>query len=507
MPGTPRLILAQAAQAYRKGQQYVEPLSELLSPAQVGAAYKLQQLAAIELVGAAEDSVQQLMQLGLSQLIAAPCNDRLSALTLDLRDLERTLGEWLQFPDDALSQARIGYWLMSIFVRGLGRRETAQLTSFLVGDSRGCPVTRTLRSVRRYPTGGVSEKQALILPAFLRCLAQELKCCSSFLVARRLAHTGGTQDKLAVLPGARLVAHDKLQSWDGEHPPVQYFSAGPDFCPRDAMLYRMRSDTGTVNELGLMAASIMAKQIAFPANVIILDVLFGGVAFLQSRAEAEQFMSLCDEVGRGYGIQVHPHFRESITTAARYIGNVLEVYETADSLYRAIGLKSTYETLDYEIKLAIDFMRLFGKHLGVSSEQVEIACINSLRKGLVFDSLVDLWAEHGVEAAFLEQVRRNPEEALLRELSTATVCASRPGVVSGWDVIAIADLVNHRLNAYRYAPTGEIEAVTKGGVKISVCPGEIVSQGQTLATLYSEGPLASELVPTVRELFILKPIC
>ena len=301
-----------------------------------------------------------------------------------------------------------------------------------------------------------------------------------------------------MLPGARLVEHDKLQSWDGVHPPVQYFSAGPDFCPRDAMLYRMRSDTGTVNELGLMVASIMAKQIAFPANVIILDVLFGGVAFLESRAEAEQFMLLCDEVGRGYGIQVHPYFRESVATAARYIGNVLEVYEAADSLYRAIGVMSTYDTLDCEIKLAIDFMCLFGQHLGVSSE---------LHKGLVFASLVDLWAEHGVEAAFLGQVRRNPEVALLHGLSTATVCALQPGVVSGWDVIAIADLVNHRLNAYRYSPNGEIEAVTKGGVKISVCPGEIVSQGQTLATLYSEGPLAAELVPSIQELFILKQVC
>ncbi len=504
MPGTPRLILAQAAEAYRKGQPYVEQLSESLSPAQVGAAYKLQQLAAIELVGAAEESVQQLMQAGFSQVVVAPCNDAQSAL--DRSCLERTLGEWLKSPEDALSQARIGYWLMSIFVRGLDQRETAQLTGFLVGDSRDCLETRTPRSVRRYPTGGVSEKQALILPAFLRCLAQELKCCSSFLVARRLAHTGGTQDKLAVLPGARMVAHDQLQSWDGEHPPVQYFSAGHDFCPRDAMLYRIRSDTGTVHELGLMAASIMAKQIAFPADVIILDVLFGGVAFLESRAEAEQFMSLCDEVGRGFGIQVHPYFRESISTAARYIGNVLEVYDVADSLYRAIGVENTSESLDYEIQLAIDFMRLFGEHLGVSSEQVELACMNSLRSGLVFASLVDLWAEHGVKPDFLEQVRRNPEAAFLRELTSVKVCAPQSGVVTGWDLIAIADLVNHRLNAYRYAPNGEIDVVTRGGIKISVCPGEMVSQGQTLATLYSEGPLASEMVPAFREHFILKPI-
>ena len=121
MSGTPRLILAQAAQAYRKGRQYVGQLSESLSPAQVGAAYKLQQLAAIELVGAAEESAQQLMQLGLPQLVAASCDDVQSALMLDMSSLERTLGEWLQFPEDALSQARIGYWLMSIFVRGLDR--------------------------------------------------------------------------------------------------------------------------------------------------------------------------------------------------------------------------------------------------------------------------------------------------------------------------------------------------------------------------------------------------
>lgn len=508
MTGTPSLILAEAAQACRDGLPAIHVLSASLNSAQIGAAFRLVERSGITLIGRAEQAVNEVFANGAFDFTAGQsANEQALHAIADFDDLDSTLGRWLQPRPDPVSQVQLGYWLMSVFLEGLDLRQTALLTRFLIGRGVDRPISKARRSVRRYPTGGVSEKQALILPAFLRCLADQLNFCSSFLVARRLAHTGGTQDKLSVLPGIRMAPFDRLRSWDGVTPPVQYFSAGLDFCPRDAMLYRLRSDTGTVSEPGLMAASIMSKQIAFPADVIVLDVLFNGVAFLRSRAEAERFTTLCREIGQQHGVQVHPYFRESNGTNARCIGNILEICEAATSLSNARNSDVTLGALDYELKLAVEFMRLFASRLGIDPEQMEYACLNALRDGRVFDSLLKLWSEHGVAADFLEHIKADPRSALLQDLITTDVQASRSGIVADWNVTALADFANHTLNAYRSPPDGEVEVAIKGGIEISIRQGQVVDQGQTLAKLYCEHQLTEESASSIEALFRIEPVC
>lgn len=502
MIGTPHLLLSIAAHSFREGYTHKVRLDGSLTPAQAGAALRLSQVGALELLGKAKQDIAEIqaeINTEFTQVSIAGryINDHFD----DLSGLEKTIGQWILHSSNYVIQAKIGYWLMGVFLRRLDKSETLLFTKFLIGPENFGDHKQLRRSVRRYPTGGISEKQALILPAFLRYVCDRLEWCSPFLVARRLAHTGGTRDKLSTLPGMKLVSSADLRSWNGTVLPVQYFAAGADYCYRDAELYRFRGETGTVRDHGLMASSIMSKQIAFPADVIILDVLYGNAAFIENLSEAEDFISLCEWIGYQYGISIVPYYRSADGMLGQCIGNILEVWEAAQLLKDAKKLEIPTASLNKELRISLEFMEIFAKNLQQDASKVYTDCLEGLRSGAVYDALLQLWSEHGVEKKFLELVYKNPRDALVGKLNSALVLSSTLGFVKGWDSIAIADLVNNKLNSYFVNWAGQISGCSHGGIEIVVKPGEFVSCGSILAVLYGDKNLIKEVSELVKNLF------
>lgn len=477
-------------------------IDAVLTDAQIGAATRLLQLGKIEV---SEPVFQQIssarVQTEINFSRPSVAADQAFNRIKNIRGLNLTLGKWLFEADSSWSQVNIGYWLMCVFLRGLDLSETVLMTSFLSGTIRESTQKKTRRSVRRYPTGGISEKQALLLPALLRHVCEKYEWSSSFLVARRLAHTGGTYDKLSVLPGLKFASSDDLHSWDGIQPPIRYFSAGADFCPRDELLYRFRGETGTVADIGLMASSIMSKQVAMPADVIVLDILFGATAFLPSEQDADQFLAWCETVANEFDICFVPYVRRCDDPLGRCIGNAVEVWEAVKVLEDASRQEPQF---DGELHLALSFMRLFAKHLGIAEEDVTRCCTEGLQSGHVLQALFQLWKEHGVESSFVESVRVNSHIALLGDLTQTKVVAPFSGILFDVDSLAVADVVNNRFNSYIKGPSGEIVGVTRGGIELLVKKGSVVSKGDLLAVLYSELPLPPQTAEMVLGLFQLR---
>lgn len=506
MSATPHLQLAEASYACRNGNPQKIQLNGQLTKAQAGAALRLLEEGAIEIGDGILAQLDTVRQAVLQEFAPASIAHRQSRQGIDqISGLEQTLGQWLASGSDD-ARAKTGYWLMSVFLRGMRQEETALMTRFMATGVTTGLERRVRQSMRRYPTGGVSEKQSLILPAFLRNVADQRAWCSPFLVGRRLAHTGGTHDKLASVPGMRMIPMSELQGWDGSTDPVRYYSANRDFCPRDAELYRMRGETGTVRDQGLMASSIMSKQVSLPADVIILDILHGATAFLATRAEAEQFAALCQNIGQEYGVAIVPYLRKSDDALGRCIGNILEVWEAAQMIYDAAHAPAT-DALDQELSLALQFMELFSASLKQSTAetaQLRTQCLEDLRQGKVFEALLHLWSEHGVKPEFLQQMRSGPRAALLGGLHSRPILASRAGTVGGWHAVALADLVNNRLNAYVTGSNGEIQGALVGGIEIVVKQGQQVRQGEPLAMIYSEQSALADFPEDVLALFEIR---
>lgn len=403
-------------------------------------------------------------------------------------ELAEVTSSWASSGDPS-SGAKIGYWLTWIRQHGLTGAQVEHLTRFLSKPSFP-PKRCASKSVRRYPTGGISEKQAILLPAVLRLLSGYENFHSSFLIARRLAHTGGTSDKLRVLPGFSVQPASELSKWSGASPTVRYFTADATFCPRDEVLYFLRGETGTVRQLGLIVASIISKQFALQADLTLLDVLYGDGAFFHTVREAEAFQRLARGVAMSLKLPLEFSIRPTTSVAWRSVGNATEVAEIVELLGSPC---STGIPLRSELATASVFAARLISGPAMTASDISKKVEEAWKSGELLQNLCELWSEHQVDRSFLAEIRSRGSDALLGGLHSAEILAANSGVVRAKNVVQLADVVNNQLNSYHASRGGLPESVGVGGLVLEAAFGQRVEAGQTLARVYSSDAIDGQV--------------
>lgn len=403
-------------------------------------------------------------------------------------DLEKTLGRWLDsFFESARSRFLVGFWLSRVFIRGLRAHEAEALTGLLKTKRVELTQLTSTRTVRRYPTGGISEKQALILPAIIRSFATKFELTSLFLIAGLLAHTGGTRAKLSAIDGFRCPEPDSLLDWNFRSNPVAYVSASKNLCPRDMILYNARSRTGTVEDFGLMASSIMCKQLSIPADLIILDVLFGPHSFIDTEDRAVKFGNLCRDIGNRGGLDLAPMTRHQPRPFGAAIGTSTEVTEAIELLHPNGSLGGLEESV--ELQASLRFLKRLsqsGSKLQSSDKTVEFDFIERLKVGDFYRSFESLLEAHGVKASYVSRLRENPRRTLSDGLEKHQVTASSTGKLQ-WNYTALADFINTKINRpKRSKKSFEVE---RGGVWLTADSGCQVTEGTPLIQVWTSAAI------------------
>ena len=222
-----------------------------------------------------------------------------------------------------MSDAQAGAFAMAVLTRGIGAGGRVAMTRAMRDSGRVLRWDLPGPVVDKHSTGGIGDTVSLILAPVLAACGVYVPMISG----RGLGHTGGTLDKLEAIPGFRCdLAEDDFRSIVADVG-CAIVSAGGDLAPADRRLYAIRDESGTVESLDLITASILSKKLAAGLDALVLDVKAGSGAFLRTADQARDLARALVDTANGAGCRASALITDMDQPLARAAGNGLEVAE------------------------------------------------------------------------------------------------------------------------------------------------------------------------------------
>jgi pyrimidine-nucleoside phosphorylase len=355
-------------------------------------------------------------------------------------------------------------WMMAVCWRGLSDVETAVLTRCMRDSGEIFSLARVMGiTVDKHSTGGVGDKTTLSLAPLLSSYGLKVAKMSG----RGLGHTGGTLDKLDSVPGFTSDLDENAFFEAVNKSGIALCGQTKELVPADKSLYALRDVTGTVDQIGLIAASIMSKKLAFDNDALVLDVKVGSGAFMKTREDAQELARQMVSIGVHNGRKLSAVLSDMEAPLGSAIGNALEVKEAAETL-EGRGPK------DFSLLVA----HLAG-HLLVLTEKfsdLEEATADAARKlseGEARSCLTAFLEAQGAEPGALEH--------LPVALDRSELVAEEAGWVIGLEALEVG-IAAMELGAGRATKEDKIDLGV--GLELLKKPGDPVALGEPLVRLH-----------------------
>lgn len=361
--------------------------------------------------------------------------------------------------------------MMAIYFQKMTEKETYELTMAMAesGDMLDLSAIHGIK-VDKHSTGGVGDKTSLALtPMVAACGIPVAK-----MSGRGLGHTGGTIDKLESFEGftTGLTTEKFMENVNAIG--IAIMGQTADLAPADKKLYALRDVTATVDNLSLIASSIMSKKLAAGADAIVLDVKTGSGAFMKKEEDAFALAQEMVKIGRSAGRNTIAVISDMDQPLGRAVGNALEVQEAIDTL-RGEGPEDFTELV---MTLGAQMLIAGGK----AQEEVQAKAMLSqvIKDGCALRKLAQFVEAQGGDPEAVYNTDKLPKASL-----KLPIAAPQSGYVQRiiCDEVGICSLI---LGGGRETKESEIDLSV--GIILEKKVGDYVEMGSPLAWIYANDP-------------------
>lgn len=358
--------------------------------------------------------------------------------------------------------------MMAIFLKGMNDSETLSLTMAMAhsGDVLDLSYINGLKA-DKHSTGGVGDKTSLVLGPMVASLGVPVAKMSG----RGLGHTGGTIDKLESFKGFSVdITTDKFIE-NVNTIKMAIIGQTADLAPADKKLYALRDVTATVDNMSLIASSIMSKKLAAGADTIVLDVKTGSGAFMKTIEDSFALAKEMVQIGNGAGRHTVAIVSDMDQPLGFAVGNALEVKEAIDTL----NGKGSKDLL--ELCVTLGSYMLLGTKNAASVEEAREKLYKTIEDKSALNKFAEFIKAQGGDEAPIYDTSLLPQASIIEE-----IISEDEGYVDRiiTDEIGIVSLI---LGGGRETKESEIDLAV--GLVLHKKVGDYVKKGESLATIYA----------------------
>ena len=354
--------------------------------------------------------------------------------------------------------------IMAIYINGMDEDEITDLTLAMAYSGEVLDLSCFGENVvDKHSTGGVGDKVSIVLLPIISAMGIPVAKMSG----RGLGFTGGTVDKMESIPGYQTnVGIDEFIS-NVKKIGISMIGQTMNLAPADKKIYALRDTISCVENIPLIASSIMSKKIASGANKIVIDVTVGKGAFMKTKEDAQKLAEQMIRIGNLAGREVRCVLTPMDEPLGYAVGNSLEVIEAINFLKGDMP-KDLKEVV---FELGANMLQLAGK--GDNIEENKLKMLETIENGSAYNKLVEMVQNQGGDVSYLEDTTKFEKSKYISAVVTEKI-----GKVQEINAEEIGKLACY-LGAGRIKKEDKIDANV--GIILNKKVGDEVLEGDFLA--------------------------
>ena len=375
--------------------------------------------------------------------------------------------------------------IMAIFINGMTDEELYYLTFSMANSGEILDLSEFGENVvDKHSTGGVGDKVSIVLLPIIASFGIPVAKMSG----RGLGFTGGTVDKLESIPGYNTgISIDEFKQ-NVHKIGISMIGQTLNLAPADKKIYSLRDTISCVDDISLIASSIMSKKIAAGANKIVLEVTYGKGAFMKNIDDAKILANKMETLGKYAKLDVESVFTPMDEPLGYAVGNTLEIIEAINFL-KNISLPEDLKEVVLEIGSRM--IKLAGK--GDDLENIKNEMIKKIETGEAYNKFKEMVQTQGGDTTYLDDVDKFEKAKYIIDIKS-----EKSGKINDINAESIGKLACF-LGAGRIKKEDKIDMSV--GIIIHKKVGENVNKEDVIATLYiNDSSKKEEAIKTIKEI-------